>query len=380
MSTRWVVASALLLTMSLLAAPPALAGSRPNTTIKAGPAGLVTTTTVSFSFKSSQKGSRFQCRMDAKAWKKCTSPAKFRGLAQGAHTFSVRAVKNGRADRTPAKRSFQIDSIAPQTTLLSAPEGVIADHNPTFTFSAPEAATFQCRLGSAAFSTCVSPHSIELPDEVYTFAVRARDAAGNVDATPATRTFEVLTPITQDQATAEAAAAFYFPDSADLDVPSDCGSLPVDCPGGVASPPTDQIRVIGVDRVVEGPDLGRFDVTVTVDVSTLAPFILTRLGADCSVAVTSADGTVPTWDVVVRMDFVSIDGSSEFRIHPDNPAIEGIEDGDVEILPTSPFCSSMAIGAADVESVMIGMIDRGLIGGDLCAARGPDYLGRCPSQ
>jgi WD40 repeat protein len=51
----------------------------------------------------------FQCKLDSGAWKSCSSPKTYTGLAHGGHTFQVRAIDSrGEADPTPAKHSFTI--------------------------------------------------------------------------------------------------------------------------------------------------------------------------------------------------------------------------------------------------------------------------------
>ena len=79
----------------------------------------------------------------------------------------------------------------PDTMIVSGPTGVTTNASPTFAFTSPVAgATFQCSLDEGVFVTCVSPFIAQpLAAGDHTFAVRAIDAAGNVDASPATRSF-----------------------------------------------------------------------------------------------------------------------------------------------------------------------------------------------
>jgi len=88
------------------------------------------------------------------------------------------------------------ESKPPETTIGSGvPQGGFTnDVTPVFSFSSTEAgSTFQCNVG-AVFTSCASPEVFgPLADGVRTIQVRATDAAGNADPTPATRTFTVDT-------------------------------------------------------------------------------------------------------------------------------------------------------------------------------------------
>jgi hypothetical protein len=62
-----------------------------------------------FSFRSSEPGSSFRCRLDARKATPCDSPKRYAGLAPGSHTFKVFAVDAaGNADATPAIVRFSI--------------------------------------------------------------------------------------------------------------------------------------------------------------------------------------------------------------------------------------------------------------------------------
>ncbi len=86
----------------------------PNTTITSGPSGTVSSTSASFGFSSSESGSTFQCKLDGGTFGACTSPKSYTGLANGSHTFSVRARDSAdNVDPTPATRTWTIDTTAP---------------------------------------------------------------------------------------------------------------------------------------------------------------------------------------------------------------------------------------------------------------------------
>lgn len=84
--------------------------ARPDTTISAGPKGIVVPST-SFAFNGTG-ASLFECALDSGALATCTSPKSYNGLAEGSHTFRVRGVNTGGPDETPAERSFQVVTAA----------------------------------------------------------------------------------------------------------------------------------------------------------------------------------------------------------------------------------------------------------------------------
>lgn len=99
------------------------AGKRPETRIAKGPKGKVKTkkkkATVKFRFTSPDAGVRFECALvkvkkrkkgkpaPRPKFKGCKSPKAYR-LKPGRYRFEVRAVLNGLADPSPAKRSFRV--------------------------------------------------------------------------------------------------------------------------------------------------------------------------------------------------------------------------------------------------------------------------------
>ena len=167
----------------------------PETTITSGPSGLTSDSTPTFTFASSETGSTFQCKVDSDSYAACNSPNTTAHLADGSHTFSVRATDAAsNTDPTPASQTFTVDVAAPQTTIDSGPSGPTNDATPTFTFSSSEPGSFECRIDSGSYQTCSSPKTItSLADGTHTFDVRAIDVFGLADPTPASRTFTVDT-------------------------------------------------------------------------------------------------------------------------------------------------------------------------------------------
>jgi hypothetical protein len=85
------------------------------------------------------------------------------------------------------------DTTPPNTFIDSGPSGSVTDTSATFSFSASEPSTFQCRLDGGAFAPCTSPTSYtNLTTTSHTFQVAATDGSSNVDASPAERSWTVL--------------------------------------------------------------------------------------------------------------------------------------------------------------------------------------------
>lgn len=81
----------------------------PDTKILKGPPKKTHKTTAKFKFTSTEAGSTFQCKLDRKPFKKCSSPKTYKKLKPGKHVFKVRAIdKAGNVDPTPAKRKFTV--------------------------------------------------------------------------------------------------------------------------------------------------------------------------------------------------------------------------------------------------------------------------------
>jgi len=160
-----------------------------DTVISAAPPGLTNSPAASINFTSPQIAASFECKLDSGVWTVCSAPAVVSSLADGAHTFSVRAKDSlGTLDTTPAVTSWTVDSVSPETVISSGPISLTRLTGASFGFSSVEpGATFSCRLDAASWTPCTTPASYStIPMGGHTFEVLARDLAGNSDPTPAT--------------------------------------------------------------------------------------------------------------------------------------------------------------------------------------------------
>ena len=116
----------------------------PDTIIDSGPSGTVVSSTASFTFHATETPATFECRLDTGNWSACVSPKTYSGLADGSHTFRVRATDaSGNTDGTPARQDWTIDSSSPDTTppsvTLTAPsQGALVGGSVTLTASASD--------------------------------------------------------------------------------------------------------------------------------------------------------------------------------------------------------------------------------------------------
>ena len=170
----------------------------PNTTISSSPESTTNSTSASFSFSANESGSTFACQLDGSAWAACTSPKAYSSLALGAHSFGVRATDAaGNTDQSPATWSWTVnnlpDTTAPNTTISSSPAATTTSTSASFSFSANESgSTFACQLDGSAWAACTSPNAYSsLALGAHSFGVRATDAAGNTDQSPATWSWTV---------------------------------------------------------------------------------------------------------------------------------------------------------------------------------------------
>jgi hypothetical protein len=178
----------------------------PDTAITSGPSGSVSSTSAAFDFTNSEGYSTFEVSLDGAAFVAASGPVTFNGLAQGAHTFAVRAIdQGGNVDASPANRSWTVDTIAPDIPAFPAlanDTGTAGDQvtsNPTITYPTPAAGdVLLYRLDSGSFSTTAPVLATDGSAEgQHTITITARDTAGNIGATSSlTFTLDTIVPAT----------------------------------------------------------------------------------------------------------------------------------------------------------------------------------------
>ncbi len=175
-----------------------------DTAITSGPANNSSTreTSATFTFTGSDDVTpparlSFECSLDTINFTPCSSPQTYSNLSSLGHLFRVRSKdEQGNEDTTPASVLWYVDLVAPDTQILGGPAGRETRTTATLVFSSTDnfnlPRTFECRLDDGPFSPCTSPKVYSgLGTGSHTFWVRARDTAGNVDESPATRIWTI---------------------------------------------------------------------------------------------------------------------------------------------------------------------------------------------
>jgi hypothetical protein len=150
---------------------------------------------VSFDLSSDEAAS-FECNLDGAGWGVCYGSHTISDLTDGTHVLLARATDTaGNVDLTPAREEWVVDTTPPETTIDSTPSSTSSDAVATFTFSGSDnlsSVTFECSVDEASFAACTSPFTTAtLAAGSHTFAVRAVDAAGRTDGSPATYSWTI---------------------------------------------------------------------------------------------------------------------------------------------------------------------------------------------
>jgi len=134
-----------------------------------------------FTFTANEPGVTFECNVDNAGFAACMSPLALTAMAQGGHSFAVRATDAaGNTDGSAAMRSWMVDTIAPDVTITAGPvAATTSGPRVTFAFTVSDG-TITCSFDGGPFTACATPVAVNLPAGMHQFAVRAIDGVGNV--------------------------------------------------------------------------------------------------------------------------------------------------------------------------------------------------------
>ena len=201
----------------------------PFTTITPSTVSATTSTGISFSFVANKAGSTYECKLDSASFSSCTSPQSLSGLADGSHTFTVRATDTlSHVEPSPAFVTWLVDTTAPTVSLTTPSDGgTVSGTSVTLTATNSDVgsgiAGVQFKLDGANIGSegLTNPYSITWNSKTttsasHTLAAVARDVTGNYATSSITVTVKntapgVPTSVTATAGDAQASVAFLAP-------------------------------------------------------------------------------------------------------------------------------------------------------------------------
>jgi hypothetical protein len=172
--------------LAVLLSAPGLSFAKPKpitpTPQITGPAAFVASRTATLTFTDSRADATFTCRLDAGRAAACTSPVTYRNLAEGSHTFRVRAKSPTLRQSNEASLTWTVDVTPPAQPTVISPSSPTSSATVTVRFSSASTDVdhYLCSLDGAAAAPCSSPQSVTAAAEgLHTYAVTAVDRAGN---------------------------------------------------------------------------------------------------------------------------------------------------------------------------------------------------------
>ena len=157
----------------------------PDTSIISNPTDPTSLTTATFTFTATEPGSTFECKLDAGAFVPgCMSGVSYSGLADGSHTFQVRATDPAsNVDPTPASFTWTVDTIAPVVVITAPTNGTLTAVSPI---------TVDWTVDGVPQVTLTSEALVE---GLNTITRSATDAAGNTGSASVTVTLDTIAPV-----------------------------------------------------------------------------------------------------------------------------------------------------------------------------------------
>ena len=162
----------------------------PTVTITSKPSAMTNSVTATFAFVGTDTGgasiSGYECELDAGGYSACTTGKTYSSLADGSHTFKVRATDTAGNIGVATTYTWTVNTVTPMASITSAPDNITNQTTASFSFyatppSGGSISSYECNLDSAGWATCVSPKSYTgLTQGSHTFEVRSIDNLSNV--------------------------------------------------------------------------------------------------------------------------------------------------------------------------------------------------------
>ena len=232
------------------------ARTQPEAEIESTPPAVSGAAKATFTFSGFAYGqiASYECSLDAGGFKPCASPQEYPGLADGSHTFRVRAVTDeGARDPVPPSYTWTIDTTGPTTSITAAPSMTTESTTAGFEFAAPGATGYECSLDGGAYAPCASPQSFGgLPPGHHTFAVRATGEAGSTGP-PTVYQWTVASPPPKAEAsTAPPPTEEPTPTNGEkVVVQPEEGKVLIKLPGSKKYVPLEELKEIPVGAVID---------------------------------------------------------------------------------------------------------------------------------
>ena len=161
--------------------------TKPTVTITSKPKDPINSRVADFSFEGQDNGSgidRFECRLDGGSFRPCRDSESYTGLADGTHTFSVRARDRVGNTSPSATYSWSVDVTGPAIELTQKPDALTKEKTAHFQFGGvsggESVSSYKCQLDGGSETACTSPQDFSnLSDGSHTFSVTGLDALGN---------------------------------------------------------------------------------------------------------------------------------------------------------------------------------------------------------
>src|SRR5215211_1446686 len=283
-------------------------------------------------------------------------------------------VKDVNNNALSANKSWTFTTVTPpNTTIASGPTGVVASTSASFAFSSSKAnSTFQCSLDNSTFAACASPKNYPGPlsQGNHTFRVRAIDASGIQDPTPASRSWTVDTvgpnATITDGPTSRSnslSATFTFSGAESggsyvckIDAAGSPGTFSVCSSGQTFTVQTDGTYTFSVRASDALGNFGASD-SRTWTADTTPPTVDNLSPADAATGVSPTSNVTATFSEVMNASSISgqtftlkEQGSSSqlgATVSYDAPAKKGTLDPSTDLAPNTTYTATLTTGVKD---------------------------------